>query len=380
MRRVMICVGTRPELIKMAGVICALRARDDAQIRLVITGQHQELLTQALADLQIQPDEQLQLERAQGGDLSALLTQLLGALDAAITRWRPDLLVGHGDTSTCFASALTAFYRQLPFAHVEAGLRMVGSGDAFPEEAHRRAIAPLATLHLAPTWRAQRALIQEGVPASRIFVTGNTGVDRVLATLAQPPAPLPAGVAPDRSLVLITMHRRESLMTGLPALCEALRHEAPRRADCAQFIWPLHPNPQIQRLVHDSLRDVPGVLLLPALPYPAMISALTRARLVMTDSGGLQEEAAVVGVPAIVLREGTERFEGVERGASKLAGVRCDTIRAALIHALDAEQPWIVHDVGARCPYGDGRAVERVVQAIMEGRCEPFYPLNNDQT
>jgi UDP-N-acetylglucosamine 2-epimerase (non-hydrolysing) len=372
MPRLAFVFGTRPEAIKMAPVVRAMRARPEYDVLVCSSGQHREMLDQVLEAFKITTDADLDLMRP-----SQPLASFTARAVEAIDEWlagpgRADLVLVQGDTTTAFCGALAAFYRRIPVAHVEAGLRTGDLDRPWPEEANRVLTARLAALHFAPTERSRRNLRAEGVPDARIVVTGNTVIDALLHTVdrvrAVPPVidGLPAAVmANGAPLVLVTAHRRESFGTGLDALCRAVAALAQRFPD-THFVYPVHLNPNVRA---SAARWLGGrranVHLLEPLPYLAFVALMDRATLILTDSGGVQEEAPSLGKPVLVLRDTTERPEAVEAGTVRLVGTGEDAIVAETARLLvdEAAHAAMAH---AHNPYGDGRAAERIEAAIDE--------------
>jgi UDP-N-acetylglucosamine 2-epimerase len=364
----LVMVGTRPEAIKLAPVIEAVRGRGVA-VRVCATGQHQALATDALASFGIVPDRRLRTTWA-GPRLAAAAAGLADAIGLEIDARAAGAIMVQGDTTTAFAGALAGFYARIPVLHVEAGLRTGDDASPYPEELHRRAIAPLATLHFAPTPGARAALVAEGVAVAAIRETGNTGIDALLrmrekllrdsAFAAAVAATLPSRVA-GRRLVLATMHRRENLGLPLANLCAAMRRLA--RDGDVEVILPVHPNPDVRRTVERELGDVAGVRLCAPLAYPAFVWLLDQAALVMTDSGGVQEEAPALGCPVVVLRHTTERAEAVSSGNAVLAGTDGGAVYAAARAILD-DPLRHARMSEAISPFGDGRASERIAEAV----------------
>lgn len=331
--RFLVVVGTRPEAIKLAPVVRALRDDTRNVVAVVDTGQQPSLAPPALAAVGLDAAVRLTLDRQDHG-LNELLGQLVSALDRVITEQRPDVLLVQGDTTSALAGALTAFHRGVPVGHVEAGLR---SGDPqlpFPEEANRRMITALARWHFAPTARAAETLRAEGVAAESVHLTGNPIVDELHRTLALAATPSEARVVvPGRKLLVATLHRRESIGEPLSAVLRALR----RIADAAPAVdvWlPLHANPRVRTPATELLGEHPRIRLADAAEYPQFLRRLASADLVITDSGGVTEEAAVLGVPTLVVREQTERREAIEAGIAHLVGTDEDTIVAAATRQL----------------------------------------------
>jgi UDP-N-acetylglucosamine 2-epimerase (non-hydrolysing) len=367
--RVMLIIGTRPEAIKMAPVISVLRARPKSfHVEVCATAQHREMLDQALKLFNIVPDIDLDLMQP-GQSLSELGARVLAALDPVLAARRPDWVLVQGDTTTVAVATLAAQHRQIRVGHIEAGLRTGDRRNPFPEEMNRLVADHLSDLCFAPTEMTRKNLLQEGIPDSRIRVTGNTVVDALLTVAGQDWSPrnssslayLPA----DRRWLLVTAHRRESFGLPLENICEALRNIAQERGEQVHVIYPVHPNPRVWGPVHRALCDCPGVTLLAPLDYHGLLYLLKRCYLVLTDSGGLQEEAPSLGKPVLVLRETTERPEAVSVGASRVVGTDSSQIVAETYRLLDDRAAY-VQMARAPNPYGDGHAAERIADALWE--------------
>lgn len=381
-RKVMVVFGTRPEAIKMVPVVQALRALDAIETRICVTGQHRALLDQILLGAGIMPDIDLDVMQP-GQTLDALTARLILALGTVFDAEMPDRVLVHGDTLTAMVASLAAHYRKIPVGHVEAGLR---SGDIYqpwPEEANRRMIACIADLHFAPTQRAAAALRAEGHAEAGIHLTGNTVVDALLEMRARLHAqPALAGEIgriiarfAGRRIIAVTCHRRENLAGGMARIAGALRDIA-GRPDVA-LIFPVHPNPQVRMVMEAGLADLPNVALVEPLDYPGFVALLDSCDLVLTDSGGVQEEALSLGKPVLILRETTERPEGVAAGTARLVGTDRARIVAHTVALLDDRH---AYEAMARAhnPFGDGRAAARIAAivaaegtagAIAPGRC-----------
>jgi UDP-N-acetylglucosamine 2-epimerase (non-hydrolysing) len=363
-RRVLVVFGTRPEAIKLAPVVAALADTPALEARLCVSGQHREMLDQMLTLFGIRPHHDLAVMQPDQ-DLFDLTARTLTGLRAVLDSERPAAVLVQGDTTTALAAALAAFYRQVPVGHVEAGLRTDQVYDPFPEEMNRRLTTQLAAWHYAPTARAAANLRREGVPAERILITGNTIVDALQGIVAQlerqpptfPPA-VPVEQLAGRRLILVTGHRRESFGDGLRNICLALRELAERHAD-ALFVYPVHLNPAVQRPVRELLARTPSVVLTPPLDYLPFIDLMRRAYLILTDSGGLQEEAPSLGVPVLVMRDTTERPEALEAGTAQLVGTRRDAIVAAASRLLTDAAAHARMRTAAN-PFGDGKAARRI--------------------
>lgn len=365
--RALVVLGTRPESIKLAPVIHELRRRSDRLETLVVaTAQHRAMLDQALELFRIVPDRDLDLMRSDQS-LGDLTRRVLGALDGVLTDLRPDLLIVQGDTTSAFAAALAAFYRQIAVAHVEAGLRSYDPDDPFPEETNRRLLSVLASIHLAPTPLARQRLLDEGHRASRIVVTGNPVVDALAAlestaVAARSPRLADLPLSDDERLILVTSHRRESWGAGLESICLALRDLAQAFPD-VRIVFPVHPNPNVRREVHASLEAVERVHLLEPLDYGTFLRLMQRAWLILTDSGGVAEEAPSFGKPVLLLRRITERPEALDAGLARLVGTSRRRIVAETRRLLTSPDAYRAM-IGGSNPYGDGRAAGRIADAV----------------
>lgn len=377
---VAVVFGTRPEAIKMAPVVLEFRRRKDLDCLVFVTAQHRQMLDQVLEVFNIVPDRDLALMR-ENQTLADLTARALTALDACFAEEKPDLVLGQGDTTTVFCAALAAFYRHIPFGHVEAGLRTGDLQAPWPEEANRVLTSRLAALHFAPTETARENLLREGIPENLIHVTGNTVVDALLEVRervrAQPPQipGLPPELQPGTAvgqppMVLITGHRRESFGAGFERICRAVATLAKQNSDI-QFVYPVHLNPNVRKPVFDILRGYDNVHLIEPLPYLQFVGLMDRATLILTDSGGVQEEAPSLGKPVLVMREKTERPEGVAAGFVRLVGTDEKSIIEAVSAAL-YEQISLTA-LNTQNPYGDGTAAIRITKA-----CKHFLMnLNN---
>lgn len=368
--KVMAVFGTRPEAIKMAPVVKALMADPDIAVEVVVTAQHREMLDQVLALFEIRPDEDLDLMRP-GQGLSDLFTRALNGMHEVLARRKPDLVLVHGDTSTTFAAALAAFYQRIPVGHVEAGLRTGNMQAPWPEEMNRRLAAPLTTLHFAPTAGAGGNLAHEGI-TDGVHVTGNTVIDALLevAHRIRSDANLDSALAsrfpflpPGRRMVLVTGHRRENFGDGFERICLALRDIA-ARGD-VDVVYPVHLNPNVQEPVRRILGDQPAVHLIEPQDYLPFVWLMMRSELIVTDSGGVQEEAPSLGKPVLVMREVTERPEAVTAGTVELVGTDDARIVAAVNRLLDDRSAYerMAH---AHNPYGDGAAAVRIASLVHD--------------
>ena len=371
--------GTRPEAVKMAPVIQALAQHPQIVAQVCVTAQHRQMLDQVLDLFQIKPDLDLDLMRP-NQSLAELTAAVFTRLDPVLAELRPDWVLVQGDTTTVMAAALLAYYRRIRIGHVEAGLRTFDKWQPFPEEINRRVAGVVADLHFAPTQWARSNLIREGVPEEQVVVTGNPVIDALRMVASRPPTPevlallqelgvsgaaSKDGQASGRRLVLITAHRRENFGRPLENICRALRFLATSYGPEVQFVYPVHLNPNVQEPVYRLLSDIPNITLLPPLDYLPLVHLLQAASLVLTDSGGLQEEAPGFGVPVLVLRQVTERPEGVEAGTVRLVGTDSEQIIFEARRLLDDPQ---AHAAMAQAvnPYGDGHAAGRIVQALLE--------------
>ena len=373
-RRIMLCLGTRPEAIKMVPVLRALRGRPGFTPILCVTGQHRDMVGQVLDLFGETADVDLGLMQP-GQGLSALTAAIMQAVSAVIERVRPDLLLVHGDTATAFAAGVAGFHARVPVGHVEAGLRSHDLAQPWPEEFYRVAVDCMAALMFAPTEQAAAALRREYNQRGRIIVTGNTGIDALMLVSARLEHDAAfrhdisrrwAWIDPSRRLVLVTGHRRESFGAGFARICEGLRQVAGR--DDVELLYPLHPNPQAQAVVRERLAGVPRIHLVDAIGYAETVYLMRRAALVITDSGGIQEEAPALGKPVLVMREVTERPEALACGALRLVGTDVASMQREVGALLDdpAEYARRARPV---FPYGDGQASGRIVQAL-----EAYWP------
>lgn len=368
MTHILLIFGTRPEAIKLCPLVRRLRLEPEKfSVTVCVTAQHRDMLDQVLDAFDVRPDYDLNLMQP-GQTLPGLTANLLTALEPVFAREKPDLAVVQGDTTTTMAAALGAFYQHVPVAHVEAGLRTGDMLQPFPEEMNRVLTTRLAALHFAPTRRAAAALMAEGVSRDRVRITGNTGIDAVLwvrdaldrGMVAPPAWPW---LDPSRKLILVTSHRRENFGAAFQSEMRALETLA-RRGD-VQIVYPVHRNPNVSGPAYEVLGGRPNIVLLEPLPYVPFVDLMRRSYLLLTDSGGIQEEAPSLGKPVLVLRQKTERPEAVEAGTVKLVGTAEDAIVAAAAALLDDPAQYAgmtrVHN-----PYGDGHACEAITSALAE--------------
>ena len=369
--KVLSVFGTRPEAIKMAPVVRELERHDQhIESRVCVTGQHRDMLDQVLDLFHIGTDYDLDIMRP-GQSPAQVAARVMGALEPILRAEQPDWVLVQGDTTTAAAAGLAAFYGGFKVGHVEAGLRTFEDRNPFPEEANRRLAAVVADLHFAPTKSALENLLFEGVPFERTVLTGNTVIDALQEAASLDydfsTGPL-SGLRWNRRLVLVTSHRRENFGAPLESICRAVSDVAGAAPD-TDFIFTVHPNPEVQSTVRRMLGGVPNVSLLPPLDYLPLVQLLKRCHFVMTDSGGLQEEAPSLGKPVLVLRDSTERPEAVEAGTARLVGTDRETIRGAALELLRDEHSYrrMAHAVN---PYGDGRAAPRTVEALLRSSAE----------
>jgi UDP-N-acetylglucosamine 2-epimerase (non-hydrolysing) len=366
-KRIAIVMGTRPEAIKIAPIVHELRGfRDVFDVRVVATAQHRRLADEVLALFGIEPVADLNVMTSRQS-LASVTSRILARLEPVLADLRPDMVLVQGDAASAFAGALAAFYQMIPIGHVEAGLRTGDKYNPFPEEVFRRLTTVVADLHFAPTQGARAALLRECVDARRVYVTGNTVIDALLSVAQQQHA-LPAAVEralkpADRRIILVTAHRRENWGEPLVRICAALR-ELARTFDDIVIVYALHPNPQVSGPVRAALGKEKRIVVIQAPPYARFVSLMKRAHLVLTDSGGLQEEAPALAKPVLVLRRTTERPEGIAAGAAKLVGVETADIVAAASALLRDRRAYarMAHAIN---PYGDGKAAVRIRRAIL---------------
>jgi len=369
MKKVALVLGTRPEAIKLAPVYLRFKEVHPSITPLLwLTGQHNQMLQQAMSAFGIEADTNFHI-MTPGQSLTTVSTRVLEALEGQFEAERPDMVVVQGDTTTAFSAALAAFYAKIPVAHVEAGLRTQTKDSPYPEEMNRQLVGRLADLHFAPTSVSCKNLEREGVGSETIYVTGNTVVDalvRVLAKVRANKPGMPDGfprIAEQDTMCLITGHRRENFGHAFEELCRAIADVAVRRPE-ALFVYPVHLNPNVQKPVYSILGGIPNVHLLPPLSYEQFVWAMDRATVLLSDSGGVQEEAAHLGKPVLVMRESTERPEGIAAGTSILVGTDKTKIREELLRALDRRASSGEYLADENSPFGDGRASERICAEI----------------
>lgn len=360
MNTVLCVIGTRPEAIKMAAVILALQKQPWVNVRVLATAQHRHMLDQVNDFFGIAPDVDLNIMRPNQA-LTTLTARLLLDLDAVLLAEKPDVVLVQGDTTTVMTVALACFYHRIPIGHVEAGLRTWDLHNPFPEEANRVIAGKLARWHFAPTEGSRQNLLKEGVPDSEIIVTGNTVIDALLMTAAKD-LELTVPLDPTKRLVLVTAHRRENFGEPFREICRALRTLSEKNRD-VQFLYPVHPNPNVKDVAHEFLAGLPNFMLCEPLDYAPFVAAMKRAYIILTDSGGVQEEAPALGKPVLVLRDETERPEAVDLGVVKLVGPHYGRIVEEAQRLLDDDEAYRTMAKGVS-PYGDGRAAERIVSVL----------------
>jgi UDP-N-acetylglucosamine 2-epimerase (non-hydrolysing) len=367
MIRVLSVFGTRPEAIKMAPVIRALRqAPDRFESIICVSAQHRAMLDQVLTVFGLEADHDLDLMTA-GQSPADVAARVLERLPLLLREIRPDVLLIQGDTMTTFAAAFVAYLERIPSGHVEAGLRTGDRYQPFPEEMNRVLTSRLASIHFAPTAQARSSLLKEGVPPGDVHLTGNTVIDALLQTLRPDysfRSPQLSSLDPKRRLILVTTHRRESFGAPLESTCAAIRDLAERYPDL-QFVLPVHPNPEVKNTVERLLCDLPGMHLIAPVDYVEFVHLMNRAFLVLTDSGGVQEEAPSLGKPVLVLREVTERPEGVQAGTAVVVGTDREKIVTVASELLTSPAAY-ERMANAVNPYGDGQASGRIVAALAE--------------
>ena len=352
--------GTRPEAIKMAPVVLELGKYPEIKSLVAVTAQHREMLDQVLNLFDIRPDFDLNI-MSEGQTLFDITSRALLGLDKVLTQAKPDVVLVHGDTTTTFAGALAAYYHQIEVGHVEAGLRTQNKFSPYPEEMNRRLTGSLADLNFAPTETAKKNLLREGVDADKIFVTGNTVIDALYQTVREdfdfPEFDF------DKRIILVTTHRRENLGEPMRQVYKALKSLVEEFSD-VEIIFPVHKNPKVRSVVNEELGGLERVCLIDPLDYEPFANLMNRATLILTDSGGVQEEAPALGKPVLVLRDTTERPEAVDAGTVKLIGTNQDKVYgAAKLLLTDATEYKKMAE--ARSPYGDGHAAKRIVKALL---------------
>lgn len=370
-----LCVfGTRPEAIKMAPLVLKLKASSSFDAKVCVTGQHREMLDQVLGLFSLEPDYDLNIMKP-GQDLSDITSAILKGMRDVLAECRPDVVVVHGDTATTMAASLAAYYQRIPVAHVEAGLRTGNLYSPWPEEANRKLTGVLASFHFAPTHTSAENLKREGVAEDDIHVTGNTVIDALFEVVSKldTDEQLHRGLASklpflteEKKVILVTGHRRESFGGGFERICEALAEIARQHPD-VQIVYPVHLNPNVQRPVNKLLKGVANIHLIEPLDYLPFVYLMNRAEIILTDSGGIQEEAPSLGKPVLVMRESTERPEAVEAGTVKLVGTNPNKITEELNKLLICPEAYAAM-ARAHNPYGDGKASDRIIEVLAHHR------------
>ncbi|MDY6084094.1 MAG: UDP-N-acetylglucosamine 2-epimerase (non-hydrolyzing) [Dialister sp.] len=363
--KVMTIFGTRPEAIKMAPVVRELLARPGVDVKVCLTAQHREMLDQVVSLFGLPVDYDLDIMRS-GQSLFDITARVLRGLEEVLAKERPDYVLVHGDTTTTFTAALAAFYQQIPVAHIEAGLRTWNLSSPFPEEANRQLTGILANIHFAPTETAKRNLLRENKKAASIFVTGNTVIDALLATVKKRymfADPVIEAIEEHKRVVLVTTHRRENLGAPMHNVYRALRRIVERVPD-TEVVFPVHRNPLVREAVSEELDGVPGIHLVDPMEYEPFTNLMARSAIVLTDSGGIQEEAPSLGKPVLVLRNTTERPEAVEAGTVRLVGTDEERIYETAYELLTNEKAYRAMAEAVN-PYGDGKAAERIVDMLL---------------
>lgn len=354
--------GTRPETIKMAPILEKLKSFKSIESFVCVTAQHRQMLDQFMALFKIKADFDLNIMKP-GQTLTEITTSILMNLKEVLAQVKPDLLLVQGDTTTAMAGALAAFYEKIPVGHVEAGLRTGNIHMPWPEEMNRKLIGSMAKIHFAPTQRAKNHLLLEGVSANRVHITGNTVIDALHFTLKNQTRPHFEFIDPKRKVILVTGHRRENFGEGFQSICKALKKLSQR--DDVQIVYPVHLNPNVQEPVRAILGQLENVHLIEPIDYISFVFLMEISYLILTDSGGVQEEAPSLGKPVLVMREVTERPEAIEAGTAKLVGTNEEAIVSETEKLLDDPKQY-QRMAQAHNPFGDGRASERIIQHILK--------------
>jgi UDP-N-acetylglucosamine 2-epimerase len=367
--KIMVIAGTRPEAIKVAPIVIELKKRPQIYTLLCNSGQHKQMLDEVFADFKLVPDIALNV-MSDNQSLASLTARLFESFDRILEKEKPDLIVVQGDTTTVMVAAMCAYYRGIKIAHIEAGLRSFNKHAPFPEEVNRQIVTRIADLHFAPTRNAYANLIREGIDPDYAFVTGNTVIDSLMRakelSLGKDEyldSTVKHAIADGKRIVLITAHRRENFGKGFDEICNAINSLANKYEDCL-FVFPVHLNPNVQVPVKNLLKNTPRVYLMPPLSYFQFQALLRSSYLVLTDSGGLQEEAPALCKPVLIMRDVTERPEGVKTGCARLVGTKKQSIVDGVSLLLDCEDEYIKM-TSAQNPYGHGHSAERIVDAIL---------------
>lgn len=369
--RVLVVFGTRPEAIKLGPLVRALYANPQIDTKICVTAQHREMLDQVLELFEIEPDYDLNIMMP-GQTLTDITTNILKGMESVLHQCQPDAVLVHGDTTTTQAASLAAFYQQIPVGHVEAGLRTGDIYSPWPEEANRKLTSILARWHFAPTEQSRQNLLAESVPEQNIYITGNTVIDALLevsqklksnSELSQKIAANFEFLDNDKKMILVTGHRRESHGAGFERICQALANIA-REFQDVQIVYPVHLNPNVREPVNRLLKDIENIYLIEPLEYMEFVYLMNRSTIILTDSGGIQEEAPSLGKPILVMRETTERPEAVEAGTVKLVGTDVKEIVNGCATLLTDQKAYDEMSF-AHNPYGDGQACQRIINALL---------------
>ncbi len=374
MKKVLTVFGTRPEAIKMAPLVHALASDNRFDAKVCVTAQHREMLDQVLELFEITPDYDLNLMKA-GQTLNDVTARILLELKPVLQDFKPDIVLVHGDTATTFSASLAAYYEKIAVGHVEAGLRTGNIYSPWPEEANRKLTGTLAAYHFAPTQTSEKNLLKENIDPNNIYITGNTVIDALLEVVrkiessedlqAELETNYPF-INKNNDIVVITGHRRENFGEGFENICQAIADVAKQKPDC-QFVYPVHLNPSVQEPVHRLLKDLENVYLIDPLEYLPFVNLMRLSTVILTDSGGIQEEAPSLGKPVLVMRDTTERPEAVDAGTVKLVGTNKNSIVTSLLELLKKESDY--HNMSkAHNPYGDGQACIKILNALHEGK------------
>ena len=370
--KVLTVFGTKPEAIKMAPLAIKLAEQEGIDACVCVTAQHREMLDQVLGLFEITPEYDLNIMKP-GQDLTDVTTNILQGIKPILADFKPDVVLVHGDTATTFATSLAAYYQQIAVGHVEAGLRTGNIYSPWPEEANRKLTGAITTYHFAPTETSQQNLLNEAVAQENITVTGNTVIDALLDVSAKLKNDTASNnemaerfsfLNKDKKLILVTGHRRESFGGGFERICKALAYTAEQHPGC-QIVYPVHLNPNVQEPVNRLLKGVPNITLIEPQDYLPFVYLMNQAHIILTDSGGIQEEAPSLGKPVLVMRDTTERPEAVSAGTVKLVGTDVDKITASLNQLLTDEKAYEEMSF-AHNPYGDGKACERIIEVLRE--------------
>jgi len=375
--KIMTIFGTRPEAIKMAPLVLALNENPTIESRICVTGQHREMLDQVLNLFEITPDYDLNIMKS-GQTLSEVTSRMVMKLQPIVDSYQPDIILVHGDTSTTFCAALTAYYNQIAVGHVEAGLRTGNIYSPWPEEGNRKLVSCLANLNFAPTEKSMANLLGEGVDPERVYVTGNTVIDalllmerkinssKLLSSKLRNSFPM---ISDDRKIVLITGHRRENFGGGFERICESIKRLAEKNKN-VDFVYPVHLNPKVQNPVNKLLSNHQNIHLIEPQGYLEFVYLMTQSHIILTDSGGIQEEAPALGKPVLVMRDTTERPEAISAGTVQLVGTEVEKIVNG-VESLLTDSALYEKMSRAHNPYGDGNSVKRIIEILVQyGSCE----------